>query len=134
MCIRQLVQKTLSCDRTMKALRVVHNLVGILLIALVCGVAWGFYEDAMDRREVSRIDAAQAIVDEKLEAFRRTNGHYPNSLRELEFTNSTVELQLLPDVRKLDYRRTQFGYKLSFTGGRGYYLSTKLAREDEAAR
>ena len=72
----------------------------------------------------------QDTLEEKLAAYQRVNGVYPDSLELLSFTNSTLELAMLPDVRKIDYQHTQVGYVLLYESASGYKHKRTFASED----
>jgi len=55
--------------------------------------------------------AAETMLIGKLKNYHRMNGHYPDSTKALSFTNSPQEIQMLPEVRRIQYRRTAQGYE-----------------------
>src|SRR5436853_4202619 len=101
----------------MRPLRLIHKLVGGLVIVTALSFGWGIYQNARSQRLTERIAAAQNKVVEKLSAYYGTNGHYPESLQVLTFTNSPEEIKMLPDVRKMTYGRTKSGYAISYQSG-----------------
>jgi len=107
----------------MKAFRAIHFLFGVVALALVFGIGLHYYESIQNQREASRMMAAQTMLVGKLEDYQRANGHYPNSTEALSFTNSPQEIQMLPDIRRIQYRCTQSGYALRYDGIYGYHSS-----------
>ena len=112
----------------MKSAGHVHKLIGLVIIALACGVAWQFYASARSHKEAARTDAAFNQVIQRLDAYNRVTGHYPDSLAAITSTN-TAEVQLLTDLPKIAYQRTQSGYVLSYTGFAGYRQSHEFRDE-----
>ena len=107
----------------MKPFRAIHFLVGVVVLALICGFGWNYYKSVKCQQEALRIMSAQTALVGKLEAYQRANGHYPDSTDSLSFTNSSQEIQMLPDIRRIQYRRTESGYALRYDGIYGYHSS-----------
>ena len=112
----------------MKALRVIHFLFGVALLAVLLGIAWIFVWPSVQAAESSRVEAVQTKLQEKLDAYQQANGQYPDSLQVLLFTNSRQEIRMLSDIRKTSYHDTQSGYTLSYEGSCRYTLSVSTAR------
>ena len=60
------------------------------------------------------MEAAMMILIEKLKEYQRASGHYPVSTEALSFTNSPQEIQMLPNVRRIQYQLTEQGYALRY--------------------
>ena len=58
-------------------------------------------------------------VEQKLEAYHQANGHYPDSIAVLSFTNSPQEAGMLPDLKKIRYRLTKSDYAVGWDGDYG---------------
>jgi len=54
-----------------------------------------------------------------VEAYYKTHAQYPDSIAALSFTNSPRETDILPDLRKIRYRRTESGYSVGWVGDYG---------------
>ncbi len=104
----------------MKALRVIHKLFGVAVIALACLFGWIIYASVRNGQEASRVERVQAALEAKLAAYHRAKGEYPDSLQLLSFTNSAQEAQMLPDIQKISYQHTPSGYVLFYEGASGY--------------
>jgi hypothetical protein len=107
----------------MKAFRVIHFLFGVVVIALVWMFGWDYYKSVKCQQEASRVMAAETMLVGKLEDYQKASGHYPDSTEVLSFTNSPEEIQMLPDVQRIQYRRTESGYALRYDGIYGYHSS-----------
>ncbi len=106
-------------------MRMTASIFGLLLVALVCVLAWEFYASARNNREVTRMDAVFKGLSSRLDGYRQTAGQYPASLSALSLTNAD-DVQLL---RRITYNRSQFGYTLSYTGFAGYHKSYEFSDE-----
>jgi len=62
----------------------------------------------------------KAVLMQKLEAYHEANGRYPDSIGVLSFTNSPQEIGMLPDLKKIRYRRTQTDYSIGWDGEYGW--------------
>lgn len=113
----------------MKGPRTIHKLFGVAVIALACLFAWIVYASVRNGREASRVETLQTTLEAKLAAYQRAKGEYPDSLQLLSFTNSSQEVQMLPDIRKINYRHTQSGYVLSYEGESGYKNTRTFTNE-----
>jgi len=69
-----------------------------------------YYQARKAHQEFERMIAVRLVVEEKVEAYQKVNGHYPDSIAVLSFTNSPQEIAMLPDLKKIRYRRTADGY------------------------
>jgi hypothetical protein len=78
------------------------------------------YQAHKSRQERLRMMALTLVVHEKVEAYQKANGHYPDSVDALSFTNSLQEIEMLPDLKKIRYRRTQSDYAVGWDGDYGY--------------
>ncbi len=109
----------------MRSMRTIVNILGVLLAALVCVLAWQFYATSRNNREAARMDAVFESVSRRLNDQRQQAGQYPVSLSALSLTNAgDVEL-----LRTISYGRTRFGYTLSYTGFAGYHKSYEFSDE-----
>jgi hypothetical protein len=107
----------------MKPIRLVLILAAVIS-PFVLKFRWEHYRAVKGQEEALRMMKAETKLVEKLEAYQQANGHYPDSFRELSFTNSAQETQMLPDVQKLVYRKSKSGgYTLSYEGVSGYRSS-----------
>jgi hypothetical protein len=98
----------------MKSLGGMHFLFGIFLIAIVLPLSWNYFETAWANKTQTHAALVEDIVERKLEMYKLANGQYPDSINALAFTNSTLEIQMLPDIQKIKYYRTQSGYELKY--------------------
>ncbi len=78
------------------------------------------YKARKARLEFERMTALKLIVIEKVEAYQQSNGHYPDSLALLSFTNTSREIELASDLPKIRYRLTRTGYGVGWDGTYGY--------------
>ena len=72
-------------------------------------------------REHERMTALRSLVVEKIEAYEKTNGHYPDSLAVLSFTNSPREVEMASELRKIRFFLTPSGYVVGWDGDYGGY-------------
>jgi hypothetical protein len=104
----------------MKALRLIHNYLGniglAILLAIIAMFVWRCFQDA----KASRMEIVENKMLERLEACHQANGRYPDSLQALVVTNSPQEIQMLADVGMIDYQRTNSGFILSYKSADGY--------------
>jgi type II secretory pathway pseudopilin PulG len=112
-----------------KPLRSIHALVGIAVMAFACIVAWSGYQHFRIDGEASRIERVLTAAEDKLAAFQRANGRYPDSLKALIFTNSPQEVRMIADIQNINYQRIKDGYVLSYEGAFGY-KNTKSFRSE----
>jgi hypothetical protein len=105
----------------MKSLNGMHFLFGIFVCAIALPLALNYYKDTRTHREQLRITIAEDILVRKLEVYQLTNGHYPDTIAVLSFTNSALEIQRLPDIRQVQYRRTKSGYTLQYNSIMGFH-------------
>jgi hypothetical protein len=94
------------------------------LIVLALGwLAWDYCQFAK-QDEASRMSAASKMLGEKLASYLSAHGRYPDSLDMLSFTNSTSEIEVLPDIRKISYKCLDGGqhFSISYHGFFGYRI------------
>ncbi len=96
---------------------------GVLALAPLMLVALMFGLSQIQSAENSRIEALQARLQAKLEAYRQIKGHYPESLESLIPTSSAAESRVLWAARKMKYIHTDSGYELSYDGWCRYRLA-----------
>jgi hypothetical protein len=101
----------------MKALRLIHDYLGLaILLVIIAMFVWCCFQAA----KASRMEIVEKKMLERLEACHQTNGRYPDSLQVLINTNLPQEIQMLADVRMIDYQRTNSGFILSYKSADGY--------------
>jgi hypothetical protein len=97
-----------------------HFLLGIFVCAIVLPMTWNYVKTTRTQQEQSRVTIAEDILVRKLEVYHMAHGSYPDSIAALSFTNSSLEVQMLPDIQQLKYWRTQSGYELKYSSILGY--------------
>lgn len=100
----------------MKPFRIVHMVFGALAAVPLLWLAAALVLPPFRDAEMSRIEGLQACLERKLEAYRGTAGHYPDSLQALAFTNSPQEFRAQSDAKRMTYSRMDSGYQLSYEG------------------
>ncbi len=103
----------------MKASRVIVIVVGLLVLTVAPMLIIDNYKARKCMGEASRMMAVKRVVMEKLEAYQELHGQYPDSIAVLSFTNSPEEIGMLPDLKKIRYRRTKSGYSVGWIGDYG---------------
>lgn len=98
-----------------------HFLFGIFVLAIVLPLGGGYLKDTWTHREETHVTVAEDILERKLEVYHLATGHYPDGISALSFTNSDIEEQMLPDIQKIRYERTQHGYKIWYSDVLGYH-------------
>jgi type II secretory pathway pseudopilin PulG len=107
----------------MKAFRTTFIILGVAVLVVAPMLVVDYYKAARSQQEALRMMAVHTMLVGKLEAYKRMTGHYPNSTEALSFTNSPQEIQMLSDIRRIQYRRTESGYALRYDGVTGYNFS-----------
>lgn len=74
------------------------------------------YKAQKTKQELKRMYEVKAVVQQKLEAYHQVTGHYPDSIEVLTFTNSLQEIAMLPDLKKIRYRRVDSNYAVGWDG------------------
>jgi hypothetical protein len=97
-----------------------HFLLGIFVCAIVLPLSWNYVKTTRTQAEQSRVTIAEDILTRKLEVYHMAHGSYPDSIAALSFTNSSLEVQVLPDIQQLKYWRTQSGYTIKYSSFLGY--------------
>jgi hypothetical protein len=97
-----------------------HFLLGIFLCAIVLPLTWNYVKTTRTQAEQSRVTIAEDILVRKLEAYHMAHGSYPDSIAALSFTNSNLEIQVLPDIQQIKYQHSQSGYTLKYSSILGY--------------
>jgi hypothetical protein len=105
----------------MKELRGSHFLFIIFMCAIVLPLSWNYFKELRTRQEQSRVLIIEKIVIRKLETYQIAHGNYPDSLDELSFTNSTLEIEKQPDIHLLQYKHTTSGYTLKYNSILGFH-------------
>jgi hypothetical protein len=98
-----------------------HFLLVIFLGAIVLPLGYRYAVDRRASHEEARVTIAEKILERKLEVYQDLHGQYPDSLEALSFTNSTLEVQVLPDIWQVKYQRTPSGYTLQYNSVLGYH-------------
>jgi hypothetical protein len=111
---------TLVAALIMKSPDGMHFLLGIFVCAIVLPLTWNYVKATRTQEEQSRVTIAEDILTRKLEVYHLAHGCYPDSIAALSFTNSGLEVQVLPDIQQIKYRRTQSGYVLKHVSILGY--------------
>ncbi|GDY18759.1 hypothetical protein LBMAG56_01040 [Verrucomicrobiota bacterium] len=104
----------------MKSFRSIVAISGIAVLTVAPMLIVDSYKARKSRQEMSRMMAVKLLVVEKVEAYQRANSHYPDSIAVLSFTNSSQEIEMLPDLEKIRYRRTASGYAVGWDGVYGF--------------
>jgi|SRR5580698_9996767 hypothetical protein len=105
----------------MKELRGSHFLLIIFMGAIVLPLSWNYFKDLRTRQEQSRVLIIEKIVVRKLENYQIAHGRYPDSLNDLSFTNSMLEIEKQSDIHLLQYERTSSGYILKYNSILGFH-------------
>ena len=104
----------------MKAFRTTLIIFGIAVLIVAPMLIVDYYKARKSQQEQLRMMAVTLVVDKKVEAYKKANGHYPDSIDVLSFTNSPQEIEMLPDLKKIRYRHTQSDYAVGWDGEYGY--------------
>jgi hypothetical protein len=105
-----------------------HFLFGIFVCAIVLPMTWNYVKTTRTEEEQSRVTVAEDILTRKLEVYHLAHGCYPDSIAALSFTNSGLEIQMLPEIQQLKYWRTQSGYELKYSSFLGYSSTIESGR------
>jgi hypothetical protein len=105
-----------------------HFLFGIFVCAIVLPLTWNYVKTTRTQEEQSRVTIAEDILTRKLEVYHMAHGCYPDSVAVLSFTNSGLEIQMLPEIKQIKYERTQSGYTLKYDSILGYSSTVSNSR------
>jgi len=103
----------------MKTIRTILIVIGLLALVAAPILIIDSYKARRCMREASRLNAVRLVVRDKVEAYYKSHGQYPDSITILSFTKSPQEMEILPDLRKIRYRRTETGYSVGWVGDYG---------------
>jgi hypothetical protein len=104
----------------MKALRTILILLGLVVLSFAPVLIVDHYKARKAAEEVERMTTVKLVVTQKLEAYYRAKGQYPDSLDVLSFTNSPQEIQMQPELKKIWYRHTSSNYDIGWDGQYGW--------------
>jgi len=104
----------------MKTPRIILIVLGVALLAFAPMLIVDSYKARKALQEYERMTALKLVIMEKVEAYEKVNGHYPDSLAVLSFTNSPREIEMASDLPKIRYRLTPSGYGVGWDGEYGY--------------
>ena len=104
----------------MKALRTILIVFGIAVLAVAPILIIDSYKARKAAQEFKRMTEVKLVVMQKVEAYHEATGRYPDSIDVLSFTNSPQEIGMLPDLKKIRYRRTPSDYAVGWDGVYGY--------------
>jgi len=111
----------------MKPFRIIRLLFGVLALVLLASIAAALLLPPFQNAEFLRIEALQTKLQQRLEAYRQAEGHYPDSLLQaLTVTNLPRGLRAQSDIRKMRYNRTESGYEVSYKG-RWYHYTLSVS-------
>ena len=108
----------------MKKYRIILIIVGVAVLAIAPMFISDYYSSRKSGQEALRAMAVEKKFIEKLEAYQEATGNYPDSKDLISFTNSPQEIEMLPDIEKINYRRTQSGYAIRYDGESFHSSST----------
>ena len=101
----------------MKYLRPILIIFALAAVTLLPMLFVDSYKARKAREEFERMMLVKSIVRQKVDAYERKNGQYPDSLSVLSFTNSPQELEIASEVsNNISYRRTLQGYAIGWDG------------------
>jgi len=100
----------------MKAFRTILIVFGLLVLAVAPMLIVDNYKARKCQQETLRMMAVKLVVEQKLDAYREAHGSYPDSIDVLSFTNSPEEVGMIPDLKKIHYRRTPDNYSVGWVG------------------
>ncbi len=89
-----------------KTFRIILILFGLAVLLFAPMLLVDSYKARRAREEHTRMEALRLLVIEKLESYEKANGHYPDSLAVLSFTNSQREIEMSSELNKIRYRLT----------------------------
>ena len=99
---------------TRKADRAIRFLVSLVLLWAAVMLIQDYHKTQKSREEFRRLTMVKELVGAKVEAYHKVNGHYPDSIAVLSFTNSPEERAIEPDLQKVRYRRTADSYSVDW--------------------
>jgi hypothetical protein len=99
-----------------KTVRTILIVLGVMVLGVAPMLIVDSYKARKAHQELKRTYEVKAIVEQKLEAYHQITGHYPDSIDVLTFTNSPQEIELLPDLKRIRYRRTPSNYAVGWEG------------------
>jgi type II secretory pathway pseudopilin PulG len=105
----------------MKRYRLILIVFGIIILSVAPMLVIDGYKARKARQEFERMYQVKATVEQKVEAYHQATGHYPDTIDVLSFTNSPQEIGMLPDLKKIRYRRTTSDYAVGWDGDYGYH-------------
>jgi len=100
--------------------RTIPIVLSIIVLAVAPMLIVDSYQARKAQQEFKRMNEVKAVVEQKVEAYHQATGHYPDSIDALSFTNSPQEIEMLPDLKKIRYRRTPSDYAVGWDGEYGY--------------
>jgi type II secretory pathway pseudopilin PulG len=100
--------------------RTILIVLGVMVLAVAPRLIVDSYTARKAAQEFKRMVEVKLVVMQKVEAYRQATGHYPDSIDVLSFTNSQQEIEMLPDLKKIRYRRTPSDYAVGWDGVYGY--------------
>ncbi|SRR5258706_4634004 len=92
--------------------RAILLILGISVLAAAPMLIVDRYKARNAEQESKRIGEVMAAVEQKLEAYHESTGYYPESMDVLTFSSSPKEIRMLPDLKKIRYRRTPSNYAI----------------------
>jgi len=100
----------------MKSRHVVLIVVALAVLAFAPMLLVDSYKTHKSKQEHDRAISVISAVRQKVEAYQQVNGHYPDSLKDLSFTNSIQEQEIVSDFSNISYSRTPQGYAVGWHG------------------
>lgn len=100
----------------MKKYRTILIVLGIIVLLPAPMLIVDIYKARKCAQEVTRMYQVRSVVEQKLEAYQKANGRYPDSLNVFSFTNSPQEREMLTDLKKIRYRLTKTDYAVGWEG------------------
>jgi hypothetical protein len=88
-------------------------ILALFFLSMPLGLAYSHFESVKEKR----FENVRHILTTKLEDYRLLAGRYPNSLETPGVTNDLRDAESLAVLRKMNYRRTAYGYTLSYRDG-----------------
>ncbi len=115
----------------MKPFRIIHLLFGILALVPPLFIATILIVAPLQNSERTRVEGLQTKLRQNLEAYRQTQGRYPDSLLEALATTNSPQTQ--PDIRRMTYGRAESGYELSYKG-RWYHYTLSVSNNGASSQ
>ena len=100
----------------MKSLRTILIVLGAMVLVLAPMLIVDSYQAHKSQQEHERATFVKSVVRQKVEAYEKANGRYPDSLNDLTFTNSAQEHEIAPDLSNISYFRRPSGYVIGWDG------------------